>query len=128
MDNEHDGWSQYQKLVLKLLEQHEEKLEDLREQCASNDIGRTTISLQVISLLNDVADLSVLLKDGSPGVIPIITKIDHIDQRISNLEETEVSKKKEIENMISHRRALLVASISIFAAVVGELIQKFWIK
>ena len=124
LGEENGSWTQYQKLVLKLLEQHDEKLEALRKQLATSVNDRVVITENINSMKEDITFLLGLIRDGSIGVTPILTKIDHIETELKTLKEQEANRAKEINDIKSYKRALFLSILGILASVGWDILQR----
>jgi hypothetical protein len=117
------SWTQYQKLVLKLLEQHDEKLETLRKQLADSASDKAVISENITSMKEDIDCLLGLIRDGSMGSIPIITRVASIEADLYTLKQENLAKAKETIGLIAYKRALFVSIMGIIAAVGWDIIR-----
>lgn len=125
-------WTQYQKLVLKLLEQHDEKLEALRQQLADSVNDRAAISENITSLKVDINFLLALVRDGSAGSVSILSRLDAFDHDIKALKQGEadrtVAQNTEANNIMAWKRALFIAIIGILLNVGWDVIQTLFIR
>lgn len=122
------SWTQYQKLVLKLLEQHDEKLDTLRIQLSESKGDSGSIRESISSMKQDIDILLNLVRDGSPGVASILTRIDHLEGGLSNLKSNDEQKKKDVKEIQNYRRALFISVMGILATVIWSLVQRFYLE
>lgn len=124
-DTENGTWNQYQKLVLKLLEQHDEKLEALRKQLSDTASDKAVIYENINSLKEDVDFLLGVIRDGSAGITPVITRMDHIESEIKILKEVEIKRADELKSLKDYKRALFISIVGILASVAWSILEKF---
>ena len=124
-DTENGTWNQYQKLVLKLLEQHDEKLEALRKQLSDTASDKAVIYENINSLKEDVDFLLGVIRDGSAGITPVITRMDHIESEIKILKEVEIKRADELKSLKDYTRALFISIVGILASVAWSILEKF---
>jgi hypothetical protein len=124
-------WTQYQKLVLKLLEQHDEKLESLRRQLADSEHDKTILEENFNSLKQDVDFLLTIVRDGSSGSISLLSRLESIDYEIRALKKCEEDRnstqKSDKDNLVAWKRALFIAIMGILLNIGWGLVQTIYI-
>jgi hypothetical protein len=120
--------TQYHKLILQLLEQHDQKLDDLRNQIADTGDKRAVILEQISSMKNDITILFGLIRDGSLGVTPVLTRIDHLETSIKSILEVEQNKVKTKNDTLNYRRALFISLLATAATIAWSIFQAVILK
>lgn len=123
MLNESGTWAQYQKLVLKLLEQHDEKLEALRKQYSEIDSEKAADKKYISSLKGDVDLLLTLIRDGTSNVRPLLSRLENIERELKVLQDLEVTKSKELNDIRGYKRALFISIMGILATIGWDILQ-----
>jgi hypothetical protein len=118
-------WNQYQKLVLHILEQHDEKLEALRKQLSETASDKVVISENINSLKEDVNFLLGVIRDGATmGITPILTRVDTIEGDIRSLKDLEAKRADEHKSLKDYKRALFISILGILASIGWSIIEK----
>lgn len=124
-------WAEYQKLVLKLLEQHDEKLEALRQQLANSRNDEATLVENINSLKSDVHFLLGVVRDGAAGSVSLLSRLEAIDHDIKALKQVEadriLTKKDDDTNIVAWKRALFIAIMGILLNIGWGVIQTIYL-
>lgn len=136
LDEQEGTWAQYQKLVLKLLEQHDEKIESLSKQLAeaasNSGANSSVVKEKISSLREDVTMLLELVREGNSSKPSILTRIDRLDKNIttlnkdvSDLQSHNAEERLEKKDLLGFKRTVLVTIIGVLCTVAWNLIQYF---
>ncbi len=130
MGGEAGSWAQYQKLVLKLLEQHDEKLEELFKQLKEADSDRATIHVSLASLKEDTELLMSLIRDHekSSGHGQTIMRLEKLELKVQELSNAETLRTEESKEVQKYKRGMFTAVAGTIIAVGWDLIQHFFFK
>lgn len=123
MENESGSWTQYQKLVLRLLEQHDEKLEELRVKLSDSKQDRVYLKESLSSMKEDIVILFQLVRDGTPHVSSTLSRVDHLEADVKDFKDKEVVREKEKSDLQSYKRALFIAIIGVMASTGWEILH-----
>jgi len=118
------SWSQYQKLVLNLLEQHDERLEQLRERLAEGSGANKALTNTVNALKKDIDTLKAIVRDGSAGSPPILTRLNRLEGVIHNMEEDAREKADRLLKLQAYRWTLFVTLLGITATILWNLFER----
>lgn len=122
---ESGSWTQYQKLVLRLLEEHDKKLEALQEQINSSSQEKTVIAENIKVLKDEVNLLLDLVRDGSVSAPAILSRIDSIENQVQALKQIEVDRKAELTSLKTWKRSMIIAVTGVVLSVGWDIIQYF---
>lgn len=120
-----ESWAQYQKLVLKLLEQHDEKLAELQSKIIEGHENSITVINDINSLKEDVEALTALIKEGSANTVLLLSRVDKMELSINKLEITEAERKESSKALVNFKRGLVIAVAGTAITVLWEIIQYF---
>lgn len=122
---ENGTWTQYQKLVLKLLEQHDEKLEILVNQLREDEADRAGIHNSIDSLKEDLDKVEKLLsslEESSSKQQRQLERLEH-EANLSRLHQKEqADEKKELKK---YKQGFLVAIAGSAITVIWEIAKHF---
>lgn len=130
--SEIETWGQYQKLVLSLLEQHDKKLEQLKQEISVMGSEKPFINENIKNLKKDVENLSILIKEGSFPTPSILNRLESLEHDVKLLiktdEEFEANKKIQESSLVSYKRTLTIAFIGFFINIGWGLVQAFFLR
>ena len=130
-EDENGTWAQYQKLVLKLLEQHDHRIEQLQSGLQKGEADRASLSSTLGQLKADVSDLVDVIQKGPH---PLLIRVEAIEGKIISLQDknkirdTDAADKKrheetlEIENL-KHKRNMLIAWLAGGVALIWNIVE-----
>lgn len=124
MTKEGGSWAEYQKLVLKLLEQHDEKLEELSSKLANADSDHALLKETIESLKKDTAFLLGLVRDGLTGSESIIQRINALERDQAIFKKMEQKVERDTLDARAYKRALSISILGIFASVIWDIVTK----
>jgi septal ring factor EnvC (AmiA/AmiB activator) len=125
MSNETGSWASYQKLVLKLLEQHDEKLEQLSKQLNESDTDRARIHISILALKEDMELLKGVIRESSAISAPFATRLDRLEIRVNDLLKLEGNKQKESNETRNYRRGIIAAIVGSSLSIIWSIIEVF---
>lgn len=124
MTKEGGSWAEYQKLVLKLLEQHDEKLEELSLKLINADSDHALHRETIESLKKDTSFLLGLVRDGLSGSESIIQRINALEKELANLKRMEQKVERDTLDARAYKRALSISILGICASVIWDIVSK----
>lgn len=129
MSAESGSWAQYQKLVLKLLEQHDEKLEELSKKLAEDSGDHSQLTASLDNIKSEVSLLINIVRDGNTTSTPLVTRVNDIETIVKDMklkmDEAEQAKKEHAKEAKTLKRSFFIAA-AVFVLNLGWDVIKFF--
>lgn len=117
------SWSQYQKLVLKLLEQHDSKLEELQTRISVSGEDRAVLARDITDLKENVLILQQLVRDGAKATPSLIARVSHLEIDVEDLQKSEDLRLVKEKEYIAFKRGLIVSLIIASSSIIVNIIN-----
>lgn len=117
------SWSQYQKLVLKLLEQHDSKLEELQTRISVSGEDRAVLARDITDLKENVLILQQLVRDGAKSTPSLIARVSHLEIDVEDLQKSEDLRLVKEKEYIAFKRGLIVSLIIASSSIIVNIIN-----
>ena len=127
MGNEGGSWARYQELVLRLLEQHDEKLEELTKQLSDSQSDRLAIRSLIENLQRDSAALRILVKEGTLNHPPLVDRVDSLEKKIDKLIEEEAKRTTATKENAGFKKGVFIAVAGTILTITWEIVKFFFI-
>jgi hypothetical protein len=124
--SESGSWAEYQKLVLKLLEQHDEKLEKLQQELTSASADRVILTQIVAGLKDEIAVLVSIVKEGTLTDPSLTERISKLEVAVHEIKEDAKEAKKLSQDRKRERFAIMLAVVGSAIAIVWDVISKIF--
>ena len=123
-EQDEGSWLQYSKVVLKLLEQHEQQIDILETRLSAAERDRAIILEHISSLKETSSQIYGILRDGTAGSPSVLSKLQSLESQIASLREGDSERKKRDKEITAYKVSILI-SIGLFAlSALWDFVQK----
>lgn len=117
----HSSWSEYQRLVLGLLETHTNEINNIQTSVSESQQTLVKLDSSISTVKDDLHSMMKIVRDGNGS--SLVIRVNYLEQKLAELILEKAEDKRKLETLQHFRRGMWVSiGVAVLSAALAIIV------